>query len=148
MPTKSRKPDAADLEPVTDARHVSLADRDAAAPDGLPEGDALVKAAKHESKRIRKLQAKFYADARYALLVVLQGRDASGKDGTVKKVFRSVNPMGCEVTSFKAPTETEQEHDFLWRIEQRVPSRRMNGIFNRSHYEDVIVPRVHNTLPK
>ena len=148
MPRKSEKPDPAILQPVTNARQVSLADRDAAPPDGLPEGDALVKAAKHESKRIRKLQAKFYADARYALLVVLQGRDASGKDGTVKKVFRSVNPMGCEVTSFKEPTDLELQHDFLWRIEQRVPKRRMIGIFNRSHYEDVIVTRVHKSLPK
>jgi PPK2 family polyphosphate:nucleotide phosphotransferase len=78
--------------------------------------------------------------------VVLQGRDASGKDGTVKKVFRSVNPMGCEVTSFKVPTEEELQHDFLWRIEKRVPKRRMIGIFNRSHYEDVIVPRVHKSM--
>ncbi|HEX9129833.1 MAG TPA: PPK2 family polyphosphate kinase, partial [Gemmatimonadaceae bacterium] len=89
-----------------------------------------------------------YADGRYALLVVLQGRDASGKDGTVKKVFRSVNPMGCEVTSFKVPTDIERQHDFLWRIHQRVPARRMIGIFNRSHYEDVIVPRVHKLVPK
>src|SRR5438874_11437540 len=148
MPRKSEKPDPAILQPVTNARQVSLADRDAAPPDGLPEGDALVKAAKRESKRIRKLQAKFYADARYALLVVLQGRDASGKDGTVRKVFRSVNPMGCDVTSFKEPTEIEKEHDFLWRIEQRVPRRRMIGIFNRSHYEDVIAPRVHQTIPE
>jgi PPK2 family polyphosphate:nucleotide phosphotransferase len=78
--------------------------------------------------------------------VVLQGRDASGKDGTVKHVFRSVNPMGCEVTSFKAPTDIERQHDFLWRIEQRVPPKRMIGIFNRSHYEDVIVPRVHKEI--
>ena len=76
-------------------------------------GKALKEAAKDQDKRLRKLQPKFYADARYAVLVVLQGRDASGKDGTVKKVFRSVNPMGCEVTSFKVPTEAELQHDFL-----------------------------------
>jgi PPK2 family polyphosphate:nucleotide phosphotransferase len=79
---------------------------------------------------------------------VLQGRDASGKDGTVKKVFRSVNPMGCEVTSFKVPTDLEKDHDFLWRIHNRIPAKRMIGIFNRSHYEDVIVPRVKRSVPK
>src|SRR2546423_2256479 len=148
MPSKSKGPDPADLQPITNARQASLDDEDAARPTGLPKGDELEKAARHESKRIRKLQSKLYADARYALLVVLQGRDASGKDGTVRKVFRSVNPMGCDVTSFKDPTEIEKEHDFLWRIEQRVPRRRMIGIFNRSHYEDVIAPRVHQTIPE
>src|SRR5439155_16761468 len=140
--------DPAKLKPVSSERQVTLDDEDAAPPAGLPTGDELVDAARRESKRIRKLQGTFYADARYALLVVLQGRDASGKDGTVKKVFRSVNPMGCEVTSFKEPTELELAHDFLWRIEQRVPRRRMIGIFNRSHYEDVIVPRVRKSVPK
>ncbi len=138
----------AKLQPITKARQVRLDDEDAAPPKGLPKGEELKEEAKQESKRIRKLQAKLYADARFAMLVVLQGRDASGKDGTVRKVFSSVNPMGCEVTSFKVPTETELQHDFLWRIEQRVPPRRMIGIFNRSHYEDVIVPRVHQTLPE
>ena len=140
--------DPAKLAPITDARQIRLGDADAARPSGLPTGDELKKAAKHESKRIRRLQSAFYADGRYALLVVLQGRDASGKDGTVKKVFRSVNPMGCEVTSFKVPSDIELQHDFLWRVHQRVPPRRMIGIFNRSHYEDVIVTRVHNLVPK
>jgi PPK2 family polyphosphate:nucleotide phosphotransferase len=140
--------DPAKLKPITKPRQIKLDDAAAARPRGLPRGDRLDKAVKHERKRIRKLQDVFYADARRALLVVLQGRDASGKDGTVKHVFRSVNPMGCEVTSFKVPNEIEREHDFLWRIERRVPPRRMIGIFNRSHYEDVIVPRVHRTLPE
>ncbi|HCU12276.1 MAG TPA: polyphosphate kinase, partial [Gemmatimonadetes bacterium] len=74
--------------------------------------------------------------------------DASGKDGTIRKVFRGVNPMGCVVTSFKVPTELEQQHDYLWRVHERVPPRGMIGIFNRSHYEDVIVTRVHNLVPK
>jgi PPK2 family polyphosphate:nucleotide phosphotransferase len=140
--------DPSKLKPITRDSRIDLDDEDAAPPRGLPRDDELRNAAKVQRKRIRKLQNKFYADARYALLVVLQGRDASGKDGTVRKVFRSVNPMGCEVTSFKEPTDIELEHDFLWRIERRVPRRRMIGIFNRSHYEDVIVPRVHKTLPK
>jgi PPK2 family polyphosphate:nucleotide phosphotransferase len=140
--------DPAKLTPITKARQIKLDDAAAARPRGLPKGSRLDKAGKHERKRIRKLQDVFYADARHALLVVLQGRDASGKDGTVKGVFRSVNPMGCEVTSFKAPDPIEREHDFLWRIERRVPAKRMIGIFNRSQYEDVIVPRVHRTLPE
>ncbi len=140
--------DPAKLAPITSARQIRIGDADAARPAGLPKGGELKEAAKHESKRVRKLQSALYADGRYALLVVLQGRDASGKDGTVKKVFRSVNPMGCEVTSFKVPSEIELQHDFLWRIHQRVPARRMIGIFNRSHYEDVIVPRVHKLVPK
>ncbi|HEX6627377.1 MAG TPA: PPK2 family polyphosphate kinase [Gemmatimonadaceae bacterium] len=134
------------LRPVIQERQIALRDRDAKHPRALPKGKRLKKAVKDQRKRIQELQSVFYADARFGLLVVLQGRDASGKDGTVKHVFRSVNPMGCEVTSFKAPTDIEREHDFLWRIEQRVPARRMIGIFNRSHYEDVIVPRVHKEI--
>ena len=136
------------LKPVTSSQQIRLTDADAARPDGMPTGDELEEAIRRERKRLKKLQSVLYADGRYALLVVLQGRDASGKDGTVKKVFRSVNPMGCEVTSFKVPTDIEQEHDFLWRIHQRVPRLRMIGIFNRSHYEDVIVPRVRKLVPK
>jgi PPK2 family polyphosphate:nucleotide phosphotransferase len=89
-----------------------------------------------------------YADARYALLVVLQGRDASGKDGTISHVFSAVNPQGCNVAAFKQPTELEQRHDYLWRVHQQVPARGMIGIFNRSHYEDILVPRVRHELPK
>jgi PPK2 family polyphosphate:nucleotide phosphotransferase len=136
------------LKPITSPDQIRLGDDDAERPDDLPKGDELKKAAKKERKRLKKLQSVLYADARYAVLIVLQGRDASGKDGTVRKVFRSVNPMGCEVTSFKAPTEAELAHDFLWRIHKRVPARRMIGIFNRSHYEDVIVTRVHELIPR
>src|SRR4051812_15212677 len=88
--------DRVQLEPITTARQVRLTDAAASPPDDIPDGDDLEKAIDHERKRLRKLQAALYADARYALLVVLQGRDASGKDGTIKKVFRSVNPMGCD----------------------------------------------------
>jgi PPK2 family polyphosphate:nucleotide phosphotransferase len=136
------------LKPVTSPRQIRIGDSDAAAPKGLPKHKHLAEAAEEQVDRIRKLQQKFYADARFALLVVLQGRDASGKDGTVRKVFSGVNPMGCVVTSFKAPTEIEQEHDYLWRVHERIPSRRMIGIFNRSHYEDVIVPRVHKSISR
>ena len=108
----------------------------------------LEKLGEKESERIGELQRVFYADARYALLIVLQGRDASGKDGTIRKVFSAVNPQGCTVSSFRVPTELEQHHDFLWRIHQQVPPRGMIGIFNRSHYEDILVPRVHDLVPK
>ena len=134
------------LRAVIQERQIGLEDKNAERPRGLPKGKELKKAAKEQRKRIEKLQDVFYADGRFALLIVLQGRDTSGKDGTVKHVFRSVNPMGCEVTSFKAPTELERNHDFLWRIEKRIPARRIFGIFNRSHYEDVIVPRVHKEM--
>lgn len=136
------------LQPIISVRQVRLRDADAASPPSLPRGKKLDDAADEQVERIKELQKVFYADGRFALLIVLQGRDASGKDGTVKKVFSGVNPMGCQVTSFKAPTELEQEYDYLWRIHQHVPPRRMIGIFNRSHYEDVIVPRVHAVVPK
>ena len=101
-----------DLTPVTTPRQIRIGDSDAAPPSGLPKHKHLAEAAEEQVDRIRKLQQKLYADARFALLVVLQGRDASGKDGTVRKVFRGVNPMGYLVTSFKAPTDIEQEHDY------------------------------------
>jgi polyphosphate:nucleotide phosphotransferase, PPK2 family len=136
------------LKPITSSRQIRLDDDDAAPPGGLPKHKLLDDAVDEQGNRIRKLQQKLYADGRFALLVVLQGRDASGKDGTIKNVFRQVNPQGCSVSSFKVPTEEEQEHDFLWRVHQRIPSRRMIGIFNRSHYEDVLVPRVHKLVTK
>lgn len=98
--------------------------------------------------RLAELQHLFYADRRYALLIVLQGMDASGKDGTIRHVMSGVNPQGCEVTSFKAPSTEELEHDYLWRIHKAMPRRGDIGIFNRSHYEDVLVVRVHNLVAK
>jgi len=89
-----------------------------------------------------------YAERRHAVLVVLQGMDTSGKDGTVKHVMSGVNPSGCEVVPFKVPTEEEAEHDFLWRAHRAAPRRGHITIFNRSHYEDVLVPRVHRTVPR
>ena len=99
-------------------------------------------------ERLRKLQDVFYADGRWALLIVLQGMDTSGKDGTVKHVMSGVNPSGCEVVPFKVPTDEDAAHDFLWRIHRATPRRGHITVFNRSHYEDVIVPRVHRTLPR
>lgn len=98
--------------------------------------------------RIQQLQERLYAEHRRSLLIVLQAMDTGGKDGTIKHVFEGVNPQGCEVSSFKAPTATELDHDFLWRYHARVPGRGMLGIFNRSHYEDVLVVRVKNLVPE
>src|SRR5687767_14788042 len=130
------------LAPVSPRAPLPLRDRDARV-DDAPDDDTLEQKTDDLVEKIADLQRIFYADGRFALLIVLQGRDASGKDGTIRKVFTGVNPQGITVTSFKAPSEEELRHDFLWRIHHRVPPRGMIGIFNRSHYEDVLVPRVH-----
>lgn len=98
--------------------------------------------------RLRDLQERLYAEHRRALLVVLQGMDTSGKDGAIRKVFSGVNPQGCAVVSFKQPTPIELSHDFLWRIHQQAPSKGIICIFNRSHYESVLVERVHKIVPR
>lgn len=94
------------------------------------------------------LQSQLYAEGKQKLLVVLQATDAGGKDGTIRRVFRGVNPQGVRVTSFKAPSKRELAHDFLWRVHQAVPGAGKIGVFNRSHYEDVLVVRVHNLVPE
>ena len=95
---------------------------------------------------VAKLQEKLYAAREQKLLLILQGMDTSGKDGTVRALFSQINPMGLHATGFVAPTEKEKAHDFLWRVHARVPAKGEIGIFNRSHYEDVLVPRVLGTL--
>jgi PPK2 family polyphosphate:nucleotide phosphotransferase len=99
-------------------------------------------------RRISDLQARLYAEHKQSLLIVLQAMDTGGKDGAIKGVFRGVNPQGCHVWSFKAPSSEESAHDFLWRYHQKTPSRGMITIFNRSHYEDVLVVRVKNLVPE
>jgi PPK2 family polyphosphate:nucleotide phosphotransferase len=136
------------LKPVDPKSKLRLRDSDAHPPKKSPTDGELDDLIAHETDRIGKLQHVFYADSRYALLIVLQGRDASGKDGTIRHVFHAVNPQGCEVTSFKTPTDIERLHDYLWRVHAAVPRRGMIGIFNRSHYEDVLVERVHHDMPK
>lgn len=95
-----------------------------------------------------ELQRRHYAANRDKLLVVFQAMDAGGKDGTIRRVFRGVNPQGVLVTSFKVPSKKELAHDFLWRVHQAVPGNGLIGVFNRSHYEDVLVVRVHNIVPE
>src|SRR4051812_33266921 len=110
------------LSPVKPRAKLELAPEDAAAPGAIAKGKALKKATKKEVDRISDAQRVFYADARPALLITLQGRDAAGKDGTIRKVFTAVNPQGCTVTSFKAPTNAERTHDFLRRVHEAVPA--------------------------
>ena len=109
-------------------------------------------AAEVEFKGLRdeviELQERLYAEDKHKLLVVFQAMDAGGKDGTIRNVFEGVNPQGVQVTSFKAPTSEDLAHDFLWRIHKAVPGRGKIGVFNRSHYEDVLVVRVDNLAPE
>jgi PPK2 family polyphosphate:nucleotide phosphotransferase len=99
-------------------------------------------------ERMDNLQYRLSAERKRALLIVLQGLDAAGKDGTIRHVMSGMNPQGCKVTSFKVPTAVEAAHDFLWRIHRAVPELGEVGIFNRSHYEDVLIVRVHKLVPK
>jgi PPK2 family polyphosphate:nucleotide phosphotransferase len=129
---------------IDDPDHFKLAAFDPADTGGLDldknDADAMLA---QDVERLAKLQERLYAHDRWALLVVLQGMDASGKDGVVKHVMSGVNPLGCEVHAFKAPNAEELDHDFLWRVAVRLPQRGRIGIFNRSHYEEVLVVRVH-----
>ena len=136
------------LKPVSSKDSIRLGDADARWPGHGRSEEELERAAAKEMERIGEAAKLLYADGSTSLLIVLQGRDASGKDGTIRKVFSAVNPQGCSVSSFKVPTELERRHDFLWRIHQVIPPKGMIGIFNRSHYEDILVPRVHELVPK
>lgn len=98
---------------------------------------------KKNIKELREFQEMFYADDRYSLLIILQARDAAGKDGVIRHVMSGINPQGCRVHSFKTPTKIELEHDYMWRHYLALPERGMIEIFNRSHYENVLATRVH-----
>ena len=112
-------------------------------PQGKIDEDALEEERRERTAAIGELQRKLYADNRYSALFVFQAMDAGGKDSTIRSVFTGVNPAGFQVSSFKAPSEEELDHDFLWRIARRLPERGRIGVFNRSHYEEVLVVRVH-----
>jgi PPK2 family polyphosphate:nucleotide phosphotransferase len=126
---------------------VRLADIDPAETHGRSKGRADEELARG-LERLTGLQDRLWAEAKQRVLIVLQGIDAAGKDGTVRHVMTAFNPMGCIVTSWKAPTPVELAHDYLWRIHQRTPGKGEISIFNRSHYEDVLVVRVHDLVPK
>ena len=124
-----------------------LADFDPADTCGLDIEKADAKAMLAEGvERLSALQEKLYAQDNFAVLAVFQAMDAAGKDGAIKHVMSGVNPQGCQVHSFKAPSREELDHDFLWRIAKALPERGRIGIFNRSHYEEVLVARVHTEM--
>jgi PPK2 family polyphosphate:nucleotide phosphotransferase len=126
----------------------SLSDHDAADTDGISGPGDVEREYEEVGQRIADLQERLYAEEKRSLLVVLQGIDAAGKDGTVKHVLRGTNPAGVRVYSFKEPTNDELAHDFLWRYHQATPANGMIHVFNRSHYEDVIVVRVKDLAPE
>jgi PPK2 family polyphosphate:nucleotide phosphotransferase len=120
-------------------------------PDSTPGCKSREEAAERTQahlRRIDELQYRLHAEGRRSLLIVLQGMDTAGKDGLIRKVMTAFNPQGCRVTAFKVPTPVEAAHDFLWRIHQAAPPKGEMAIFNRSHYEDVLVVRVHELVPK
>src|ERR1700722_10155349 len=134
------------LIPVPTGSRVRLRNRDAVPPGQMP---ADIKGATGEMRsKLGDLQAALYAEGKRALLIVLQGRDASGKDGTVSHVCSAFNESGCTVASFKQPDAVELAHDYLWRVHAKVPPRGMVGVFNRSQYEDVLAVRVHRLQPR
>jgi PPK2 family polyphosphate:nucleotide phosphotransferase len=126
---------------------VNLDDYDPDDTAGMTQDEA-AEQVKELSRELGDLQEMLFAAGSHAVLIVLQGMDTSGKDGTIKRVMSEVNPQGCRVESFKRPTPEELAHDFLWRVHRVVPPRGMMTIFNRSHYEDVLVVRVHNLVPE
>ncbi len=132
------------VEPNAD---VDLKDWDPNTNDGLSKGD-LKDLAKDLNKRLEDLQELLYAEGKHKVLVVLQATDTGGKDGTIRHVFDGTNPQGVRVASFKKPTDEELAHDFLWRVHRQTPKAGQIMVFNRSHYEDVLVVRVHDIVPK
>jgi PPK2 family polyphosphate:nucleotide phosphotransferase len=140
-------PDLRDALRVKPGSRVHLAKLDPAATFGWDKERAAPEL-ERQLARLSDLQDRLWAEAKQSVLVVLQGIDAAGKDGTINKVMEAFNPQGCPVTSFKQPSSEELAHDYLWRIHRAVPRKGEIGIFNRSHYEDVLVVRVHDIVPK
>ena len=128
---------------VTDGQHFKLDQVDPADTLGITEKEKAKQVLKEGVKQLAKYQEMLYAQDRWAVLLIFQAMDAAGKDGAIKHVMSGVNPQGCEVYSFKVPSEEELDHDYLWRCVKRLPERGRIGIFNRSYYEETIVVRVH-----
>ena len=132
-----------------EGKNLDLADIDTKSTEGAPgDKDATREATPALITELSELQNRLWAEHRQSLLVVLQAMDAGGKDGTIRKVLTGVNPQGVRVASFKAPTAQELAHDFLWRIHQHAPGHGEIGVFNRSHYEDVLIVRVDEIVPE
>jgi PPK2 family polyphosphate:nucleotide phosphotransferase len=148
MSDKSDKP--AKLEDrlrVDPGSKVKLRDADADDTHGYTKETAAPKTAR-DLERLTSLQERIYAENEHSVLIVLQGIDAAGKDGSIRHVMSAFNPQGCTVTGFGVPSALEASHDHLWRIHLAAPAKRQIGIFNRSHYESVLVVRIHNLVPK
>ncbi len=126
-------------------KKIKLKDIDTVAAKGMDK-DKTKEALEDILKDLDKLQNLLYAEGKHSILIVIQGMDASGKDGLTRDVFTSMNPQGVNVTSFKEPVKEELEHDFLWRIHMHAPEKGMIQIFNRSHYEDILITRVHGLV--
>jgi PPK2 family polyphosphate:nucleotide phosphotransferase len=133
---------------VKPGKKIRLKDYDPDMSGGYSNKTAALADLEKNVQRLGKLEYLLYADGSRALLIVLQALDAGGKDGTIRHVMTGLNPQSCKVTSFKTPTTEELKHDFLWRIHKAVPGYGEIGIFNRSHYEDVLVVRVHKLVAK
>jgi PPK2 family polyphosphate:nucleotide phosphotransferase len=132
---------------ISSGDNVNLGKYDPAANGGVSKEEGIARLAEL-SKQLDVLQEQLYAAGTHSVLIVLQGMDTSGKDGTIRSVFDAVDPQGCRVESFKVPTEEELAHDFLWRVHRVTPRKGMIGVFNRSHYEDVLVVRVRGLAPE
>jgi PPK2 family polyphosphate:nucleotide phosphotransferase len=143
----ARSTDFADALRVEPGTRAGLARRDPGATFGFDK-DSAQAATGAELDRLTELQDRLWAEGRRAVLVILQGIDSAGKDGVIRKVMTAFNPQGCPVTSFKVPSAEELAHDYLWRVHRRVPKKGEVGIFNRSHYEDVLIVRVHGLVSK
>jgi PPK2 family polyphosphate:nucleotide phosphotransferase len=146
-PKKDRRRGFRELLAVAPGARVDLRRFDAAATFGRDKDAAEAELA-GVLERLSDLQARIWAEGRHAVLVVVQGIDAAGKDGTIKVIAGAFNPQGTPVTSFKVPSPLELAHDYLWRVHQRIPGKGEIGIFNRSHYEDVLIVRVHELVPE
>jgi len=134
---------------VEPGKKIELAERDPQDTGGFKGGkEEGLKAIVKLNEKLQELQELLYAEGRHKVLVVLQAMDTGGKDGAIRRVFDGVNPQGVKVASFKVPTPEEAAHDFLWRVHKVVPANGELVVFNRSHYEDVLVVRVHNYVPK
>lgn len=131
---------------VPPGTQINLADYDPRFTGDYQKKAETKSALKRNVKKLQDLQEVMWAEGKHSLLIVLQALDAGGKDGTIRQVMRGVNPQGCQVTSFKVPTDEELAHDYLWRVHKATPRKGYIGIFNRSHYEDVLVVRVHELV--
>ena len=140
QPVLFTPPEGPFLVPFDDSFKIKKAQTESEDDPGKPLN---VEALEEAVEKLAKLQAKLYADDRYSVLLVFQAMDAAGKDGTIRSVMTGLNPQGCQVFSFKAPNAEELDHDFLWRVQRALPERGRIGVWNRSHYEETLVVRIH-----